>query len=405
MIQLLIRSLKSFTALSLLCLHCSTTSTRITTIAPGLTLEITRNSKPPSYTFYTLKIDPQQRTIKLEHALGDGCSRTPVSSLVDHVNGLAGLNANNYRRGGAYNGNAVDFLKIKNHFYADPGIQRSAISWNESDSIPLIGELRSSTQLWIDKKRYRVDRVNQPRAENEAILYTTAFGPSTQTNKNGCEIVIENDRIVKIAHQAGNSTIPSDGAVYSMAHSCRRKNITCIKEGMQAHIAHHIGLKKGKKYIDVSHRDYITSGAGVLILNGAKVKDLNNDFKKDKPITHCPDEIAADFSIEKERDWLIREPHPRTAVGVLPDGKWLFVVVDGRQAGYSSGISLPDLAQWMLEQGCVNALNLGGGGCSTLCAQGKIVNSPCGTTTHAKLTTQKEKLAHERPVCSAFIIQ
>ncbi|WHY85881.1 phosphodiester glycosidase family protein [Neobacillus novalis] len=59
------------------------------------------------------------------------------------------------------------------------------------------------------------------------------------------------------------------------------------------------------------------------------------------------------------------DKEPRTAVGIKGDGDVFFVVVDGRQEPYSSGISMPDLAQLMIDLGAVTALNLDGGGSST----------------------------------------
>ncbi len=56
---------------------------------------------------------------------------------------------------------------------------------------------------------------------------------------------------------------------------------------------------------------------------------------------------------------------PRTAVGIKGDGDVFFVVIDGRQEPYSTGISMPDLAQLMIDLGAVHALNLDGGGSST----------------------------------------
>src|SRR5262245_43989950 len=89
----------------------------------GITLETVVRLYPRLHVLYLLTVDPTKRQIKLVHASGGGCSREPVSSIVERVGGLAGLNANNYRRGGQFNGNAVDFLKIDQALYADPGIQ------------------------------------------------------------------------------------------------------------------------------------------------------------------------------------------------------------------------------------------------------------------------------------------
>lgn len=73
----------------------------------------------------------------------------------------------------------------------------------------------------------------------------------------------------------------------------------------------------------------------------------------------------------------ITDLHPRTAIGIKADGKTLvFVVVDGRQPGRSIGINLPDLAEWMQKQGCVIAMNLDGGGSSSMTIRDEIVNFP-----------------------------
>ena len=58
---------------------------------------------------------------------------------------------------------------------------------------------------------------------------------------------------------------------------------------------------------------------------------------------------------------------PRTAVGIREDGTVLLVQVDGRQSPMACGVSRPQLAQIMLDLGCVDALNLDGGGSSTYC--------------------------------------
>ncbi len=57
---------------------------------------------------------------------------------------------------------------------------------------------------------------------------------------------------------------------------------------------------------------------------------------------------------------------PRTAVGVTDTGKIIFYVVDGRQSGYSTGLSLETLAKRMKELGCVDAINLDGGGSTAI---------------------------------------
>jgi exopolysaccharide biosynthesis protein len=73
----------------------------------------------------------------------------------------------------------------------------------------------------------------------------------------------------------------------------------------------------------------------------------------------------------------IPDVHPRTAAGRTRDGALIVMVVDGRQM-LSRGVSLEELATLMLEVGAVDALNLDGGGSSTLVVNGVLLNRPTG---------------------------
>lgn len=62
----------------------------------------------------------------------------------------------------------------------------------------------------------------------------------------------------------------------------------------------------------------------------------------------------------------VNQHNPRCAIGYYEPGHYCFVVVDGRQAGYSDGILLPELAQLFEELGCRMAYNLDGGGTAVM---------------------------------------
>ena len=68
--------------------------------------------------------------------------------------------------------------------------------------------------------------------------------------------------------------------------------------------------------------------------------------------------------------------HPRTVIGMVEPGHFIFVTVDGRAPGYSRGVTFPELAQLMADEGCVAAYNLDGGRSSVMTYDGRIVNSP-----------------------------
>ena len=75
----------------------------------------------------------------------------------------------------------------------------------------------------------------------------------------------------------------------------------------------------------------------------------------------------------------IPNTHPRTAAGIRGDGTLLLVVVDGRQP-VSRGVNLEQLAALMVDLGAEEALNLDGGGSSSLFVNGTLLNRPSGVT-------------------------
>jgi exopolysaccharide biosynthesis protein len=83
--------------------------------------------------------------------------------------------------------------------------------------------------------------------------------------------------------------------------------------------------------------------------------------------------------------------HPRTAIGQLADGRVLMVVVDGRQPGYSVGMTTFEMALTMVRLGAVRAMQLDGGGSSTIAFEGTVLNSPSD--------------GRERPISTALMLQ
>jgi len=76
--------------------------------------------------------------------------------------------------------------------------------------------------------------------------------------------------------------------------------------------------------------------------------------------------------------------HPRSAIGVSQDGRYMsLMVIDGRQPGFSEGVTTAESAEWMRKLGAWNALNLDGGGSTTLVIEGpegrpRVLNRPSG---------------------------
>ncbi len=73
---------------------------------------------------------------------------------------------------------------------------------------------------------------------------------------------------------------------------------------------------------------------------------------------------------------------PRTAIGIKKDGSIILYTIDGRQEGHSYGVQLKTLAKRMKELGCIEALNLDGGGSTQMVVRlpgnknAELINSP-----------------------------
>ncbi len=77
--------------------------------------------------------------------------------------------------------------------------------------------------------------------------------------------------------------------------------------------------------------------------------------------------LAKDGEIQQMADdTLYKNRHPRTAIGIRPDGTVVWMTVDGRQSGVSAGVKATTLAQLLIDKGCTWVMNLDGGGSTTM---------------------------------------
>jgi exopolysaccharide biosynthesis protein len=88
----------------------------------------------------------------------------------------------------------------------------------------------------------------------------------------------------------------------------------------------------------------------------------------------------------------IADKHPRTAMGYTKQGQLIYLVVEGRFPGKSEGATLPELATILKDLGCIEGLNLDGGGSSSMLVNGKPTITP----------SDKEG---ERPVPAVMLIK
>ena len=86
--------------------------------------------------------------------------------------------------------------------------------------------------------------------------------------------------------------------------------------------------------------------------------------------------LDANGKAMEEYDTEIERVNPRCAIGYYEPGHYCFVVVDGRQSGYSRGMTIQQLAQTFEALGCKAAYNLDGGKTAVMIFDGKKVNTP-----------------------------
>jgi exopolysaccharide biosynthesis protein len=83
--------------------------------------------------------------------------------------------------------------------------------------------------------------------------------------------------------------------------------------------------------------------------------------------------------------------HPRTAIGYTRNSRLIILVIQGRSPGIAEGATLDEEARLLVELGCVEAINLDGGGSSCMLVNGKETIQPAEGT--------------QRPVASVFIVK
>jgi exopolysaccharide biosynthesis protein len=164
--------------------------------------------------------------------------------------------------------------------------------------------------------------------------------------------------------------IPADGFVVSATGSARQWALDNLPTGVR------LNLKVTLSPVESEQASLWKQAASIIGGGPQLIKDGH------LKITTGVEKMLPNFATDR---------HPRTAVGKLADGRILFVTVDGRQPGVSVGMPLTELATLLIEFGATEAINLDGGGSTTMVIRNKIVNKPSDAT-------------GERPVSDAILV-
>jgi exopolysaccharide biosynthesis protein len=205
-----------------------------------------------------------------------------------------------------------------------------------------------------------VDRVNKPRNAGELDLYTHAWGATSGTSADGTEVVLAGAAlpltasgswtatVAAVLPSAGNAAIPADGLLLS-AQGEDAVALAALVPGATVTVTTSVPAGWEDVREAVSGREWLAKG-GVVAVSPVSAATTGN--------------------------------HPRSAIGVRADGSLLLAAIDGRRPGESYGVTATDLAELLVAQGARSAVNLDGGGSTTILARrpgnvsATVVNSP-----------------------------
>ena len=220
-------------------------------------------------------------------------------------------------------------------------------------------------------QRHPLSAFNTAPEANGISLFTSDWGPSTPAIPGSLSVVLSPfpaatpniDLLAPVSNVVAGASVPLvPGTAVLVARGTAAQKLTT-----EAPLGTTVALQLILRPDWTSVGDAI-GGGPVLIRDGAPVFRANEAFTTAQLVPR----------------------NPRTALGQLADGRILLVVVDGRQSGYSIGMTNFEMAQTMMRLGAVRAMALDGGGSATLAFDGTVLNSPSD--------------GKERPVSTALML-
>ena len=317
--------------------------------------------------------------IQLRHAGGGAVGMIPLSQQIPALaptsgKPVAAINGGFYRREKVFAGAARGLQIAEGEVLSAPNGGPSI--WVDIGGDPHLENIPSQFQVTWPDGNSTPFTLNDERTDDAVVLYTPAVGVSTHTG-GGLEFVLERSegsrwlplRIsrslsakVRAIHKNGDTPLTPDVMVLSVGPKLvPRFQTIAVGAVVQISTAAAPNLSVAWNAL---------SGGPVLVHQGKRQK------------IHASPDDAYESSSMLER-------HPRSAIGWNSD--WFFLVeVDGRQRDLSDGMTLDELAGFLVKLGCAEALNLDGGGSSTLWFAGSVRNSPCD--------------GYERPIANSLVV-
>ena len=301
-----------------------------------------------------LRLDLKKVRLDVHHARDSSIGTETTSSLATRHRAIAAINAGFFKLDSTLTaGDAAGVLMIDGVLLSESQNSRAALLITNGPSATRIAfaNLDIWTNLMAGPYAYPVNGIDRARKENEFVVYTPAFGRTTLTSPGGTEYIVRRGRVTKISKTA-SSPIPPDGFVLSAGRDWNDDPFKKLFVGRNVRLANRRGITRDA---DGFVAEDITNGVALLVKDGR---------------------IEVTWELEKAAKAFVENRHPRTAVAKLKDGKFLMVTVDGRQPGISVGMNLQELAEYLFNLGATDAMNLDGGGSTTMYLDGKVVNTP-----------------------------
>jgi hypothetical protein len=211
---------------------------------------------------------------------------------------------------------------------------------------------------------------------DEIVAFSHDFGPSTPSGP-GMEVVLDGHGTVQAVNSSRGIPVPAHGRTVQAIGRDVQKLGSLAKVGARLNLDAELVNEDGQALKAGSSTD-VVNGGPVLMTNGAE----NITAKRDGMV-HQGDNNSFYYG------W-VHKRNPRTIAGVDAQGRTLLVTADGRQTT-ALGLSIKESADVARSLGMVDAINLDGGGSTTMVVNGQVVNSPSDA-------------AGQRPVGDALLV-
>ncbi len=372
------------------------------------------SQKKNNHIIHILSIDPKYYRLDLVKAHNQVFGRETVKSIALRKGAIAAINAGFFEIGNSEDGRPSGTLIINGDIFSLAKNKRALLVFNENKLD--MGNIEIEFNLLVGKEKIAPNKINQFAKNDDIILYNHTFGPTSLTPYDRREILIDKKGIITQIVEHGDNAIPRSGWILSFpsSHSMDFAKVgkkvtfnTTFKDPQNQNNAKWAGMKN------------FLMGIPMLVENGQAITDLEKLGSKsfaEKPhartalgvksegtlvmvvVEHTYSQALEQITIEQMRNILREKGHTQKAIEEMKTLEMFSIIRDEISNESNIGLSLPDLANLMVTLGCHQAINLDGGGSSTLFLNGHIMNTTIGDK------DESQGLNTLRPVSDAIVV-